>query len=143
MNKNELESLIVSTIENKDLNKLDSDGMAFIHYAALHNSTFTIEYLFDLFSRGVTIDQKDKHGSTALMIAAREGHLDIVTKLIEAGATVDQADKFGWTALMFAAENGHLNVVTKLIEAGATVDQASKYGSTALMHAAESQADRH
>jgi hypothetical protein len=40
-------------------------------------------------------------GQTALNLAARHGHAEIVTLLLEAGAEPDHADVDGWTALRY------------------------------------------
>ena len=130
----DLRKLIDNAIENNtDLNKLDSEGNAFIHYAAEQNLLIIVAGLLQY---GATVDQANKNGWTALILAAHKGHLSVVEKLLEAGAKVDQAFQNGWTVLMYAAANGHLSLIEKLLEAGATVDQADGNGSTALMYAA-------
>ena len=46
------------------------------------------------------------------MVAAQEGHLDVVRYLVgEHGAPVDATASDGGTALMLAARKGHLQVV--------------------------------
>ena len=72
-------------------------------------------------------------------IAAWQGHLAVVTKLIAAGADVNKArTDDGSTPLFMAAEKGHLTVVTKLIAAGALVDKAeTDDGTTPLYIAAQ------
>lgn len=40
-------------------------------------------------------------GQTALNLAARHGHAEIVTLLLEAAAEPDHADVDGWTALRY------------------------------------------
>ena len=72
---------------------------------------------------------------TALMLAAEQGHLDVVQALLDAGADLN-AGKGEWgTALMKAAQNGHLGVVRALIAAKADVNAADQQGTTALMAA--------
>ena len=41
---------------------------------------------------------------TALMCAAAQGHVEIVTSLLERGADVNKVDKDEWTALIYAAK---------------------------------------
>ena len=68
--------------------------------------------------------------------ASRNGHLEVVEKLIEKGAKVNHQDIYGVTALMMASRNGHLEVVEKLIELGADVNIKNIYiNATALMGA--------
>jgi hypothetical protein len=74
-----------------------------------------------------------------MLIAAQNGHLAVVEKLIEHKATVNASSTDGWTALMLAAENGHLAVVEELIEHKADLNaeslDASDFGETALIAA--------
>ena len=73
----------------------------------------------ELFLDEVDIDYKDPEtGNTALMLAAKNGHLEIVGDLVANGATIDANNK-GYTALRFAAENGYFSVVEYLLDAGA------------------------
>jgi ankyrin repeat protein len=58
------------------------------------------------------------YGRTALMIAAAEGHADVVDLLIEAGSDPSIVDAEGSTALLLARNNGHLDVAAKLAAAG-------------------------
>jgi ankyrin repeat protein len=59
------------------------------------------------------------YGRTALMIAAAEGHLDVVRLLVEAGSDLNIADAEGSTALSLARSYGHLDVAALLEAAGA------------------------
>ena len=68
---------------------------------------------------GADINAKDKWGNTALMLASRYGHTDIVKMLIEAGANVNVKDKNGNTALELAKDKGHTKIIELLKEAGA------------------------
>ena len=53
------------------------------------------------------------------MIAASNGHTDIVKALLDKGADVNARGNKGSTALMFAAYNGHTDIVKSLIDKGA------------------------
>eukprot|EP00501_MAST-03F_sp_TOSAG23-6_P001341 GSMAST32.ASY1.ANO1.1390.1 assembled CDS len=59
------------------------------------------------------------HKNTALHAAARNGHSQTVTLLIDAGAPLDTVTKYGRTALHLAAAMGHLEVTKLLVNAGA------------------------
>jgi ankyrin repeat protein len=59
------------------------------------------------------------YGRTALMLAAAEGHGDVVDLLIEAGSDVNLLDEQGASALSLARDFGNLDVAAKLEEAGA------------------------
>lgn len=45
---------------------------------------------------------------TALVLAARAGHVETVELLLGAGADVSIGDRRNWTAMHFAAWKGHL-----------------------------------
>lgn len=59
------------------------------------------------------------YGRTALMIAAAEGHLQVVRLLIEAGSDLNVTDAEDSTALSLARSYGHLDVAALLEGAGA------------------------
>lgn len=85
------------------------------------------------------IDAIGMDAITALMLASRDGHTEIVKLLIDAGALVNtETYEHGYTALYLASMKGHLEVVKLLIANGADVNaSAAGYGwsSTALMEA--------
>ena len=58
---------------------------------------------------------KNKWKRTALHYVAREGHVDVVSVLIQNGADVNAVNKDKWTALHFALGNGHVDVAKVLI----------------------------
>ena len=68
------------------------------------------------------LEATDAQGCTALIAAARAGHVDVVEALLSAGANVDVCDGSGTTALAAAALAGHEDVVGMLIEWGADPD---------------------
>ncbi len=55
-------------------------------------------------------------GLTPLFYAAQNGHVEIVSRLIEAGADVNHACKGSWTALIVAAKEGRLDVVDVIVK---------------------------
>jgi uncharacterized protein len=59
------------------------------------------------------------YGRTALMIAAAEGHLDVVRMLVEAGSDLNLVDEESSTALSLARSYGNLDVAALLSNAGA------------------------
>ena len=71
-------------------------------------------------------------GSSAVCMAAQNGHLEVVRVLIEAGASVDQAMEDGRTPLFLAAMKGHVEVVRALVEVDADKLVRTCRGDTAL-----------
>jgi len=51
------------------------------------------------------------NGSPALCIAAREGHVDLVSLYLEFGADVNSCDDSDVPALSYAARRGHVNII--------------------------------
>ncbi len=58
-------------------------------------------------------------GMTALLFAAREGHVEVARRLLEGGADVDQASADRTSPLLIATLNGQFDVAMLLLEAGA------------------------
>jgi len=60
------------------------------------------------------VNASANNGWTALMLASRCGHYNIVRLLLEAGADVNAKDDDGSTALMLASRNGYIDIVRLL-----------------------------
>ena len=58
----------------------------------------------------------------ALIMAAREGHLDIVTMLLDRGAVIEEVVPGDENALIGASGAGELDVVRLLVSRGANVN---------------------
>jgi uncharacterized protein len=78
-----------------------------------------VQIVLDLLRRGTDADACDRHGQTALMLAAHAGHRDVVETLIAHGADLNITAKFGLSALMLALIAGHAEVARLLAKAGA------------------------
>ena len=73
---------------------------------------------------------------TALMLAARRGHTNIVQYLLDEGADVNTLDAHGSSALMYASYRGDTETVHLLLSHDATANTQDMNGITALMIAA-------
>ena len=72
-------------------------------------------------------------GLTALLLAVREGHQDVVQALVAAGADVNQVSAGDHTSpLLMSTINGHYDVALQLIGFGANPNIASDAGATPL-----------
>ena len=102
--------------------------------AAQQNATGTISSLLD---EGQNANATDTHGVTALIYAAREGHVDVINILLDHGAEIDGLGKNQQlTPLQQAAWNNHLDCAQLLIERGADINaDYGKQGWTPLMYA--------
>jgi len=74
-------------------------------------------------------------GTTALMIAAKNGHYDIVEVLLEAGALVNIVNAFGHHALFYAVINNHTNIVRLLLDHGSNKDTIDFFGNKPISYA--------
>ncbi|XP_028638098.1 photoreceptor ankyrin repeat protein [Grammomys surdaster] len=85
------------------------------------------------------VNQQDKEGNTALMLAAQAGHISLVTLLLNyfAGLDLERRDQRGLTALMKAAIQDRSECVVVLLMAGADLSSVDPVrGKTALEWAA-------
>ncbi|KNC54656.1 ankyrin repeat domain-containing protein [Thecamonas trahens ATCC 50062] len=82
------------------------------------------------------LDRKDASGMTALMIAARRGHIEVVHTLLQAGASVNTTGPDGRSALHMAVESGHPAVIELLIRAGAPISPTEQHEWSTPLHLA-------
>ena len=74
---------------------------------------------------------------TPLILAARDGRVDLIPVLVKQGADPNQrAGVNGWTPLMHAVHKNQKGSISALLDAGADVNGRGADGSTALMMAA-------
>lgn len=78
------------------------------------------------------INVQDKHGNTALIIAAKHGNMDMVKLLLSANANINSTCCHGNTALVYALSEGYIDIVNMFIMASANVDIQNYVGHTAL-----------
>lgn len=88
----------------------------------------------------VPVDQaRTPAGSTALMMAAMKGNVEVMRVLIDAGADVHARNRSGNTAFMLAAQFGQLDAMCMLTKEHnvTSSDGVADDGSTALMFAVQ------
>jgi ankyrin repeat protein len=66
------------------------------------------------------------------MLAAEQGHTEILTALLAGGAAVDVRNALGNSALIFAVQRGRAAAVKVLLDAGADSGLRNKKRETAL-----------
>jgi ankyrin repeat protein len=99
-----------------------------LHLAAYFGVREAVPSLLDRYY----MDIKDAYGRTSLLLAAANGHDDVVDLL----CNKSKADVDLKTPLLCAATNGHAGVVQLLLAKGANVDWKCKDGQTPLSRAA-------
>ncbi|GIY19026.1 death-associated protein kinase dapk-1 [Caerostris darwini] len=117
----------------------------FIVVSTLQDGNFVVEALFSAVEEGniagleelFTISHIDpnycnKHGETAVHIAAGLGHLNVVKFLHSKKANIRALDSHGDSAIYWAARQGHEQVIRYLYEEGVSVDIQNKAKETAL-----------
>ena len=102
--------------------------------AAESNDSQKVKTLLD---QGVSVNNEDQKGWTALTAAAQEDQPDMVELLISRGAQINLRDDFGMgrTALMRASALGHAAIVDTLLAHGANIGVKREDGGIALMDA--------
>jgi ankyrin repeat protein len=75
-----------------------------------------------LLERGADVNACNKWKETPLLIAANNGHVEAVKRLLESGADPSLCSEAGWSALTFAAHKGYDDICGLLLAAQASVD---------------------
>ncbi|XP_015250018.1 PREDICTED: ankyrin repeat domain-containing protein 50-like [Cyprinodon variegatus] len=139
----EMEASIEKLLETGDcVNQLESSGQTLLAKAAHEGSVNMTKYLLAHESDPLI---SDNHGQTPLTLASRQGHVKVLSVLLEwtkrqntetVVAMMEHVDNEGWTALRSAAWGGHCEAVRLLLDAGADVNGCDSEGRTALRAAA-------
>ena len=88
-------------------------GTILLHIAANNGQLPILEQLLKVMK--VHPDIRNLNGGTALILAARSGVAEAVTKLLEYKADINKRDEQGLTALSWASINGNLEIVRILL----------------------------
>lgn len=115
---------------------INANGRTLLHCAAEENRLDILNTLFQY--RELNIDQVDHSGDTALILAAKHGHINSVKTLLKQQANVNLSNdqKDDYTALLWAVQHGHIEIAQMLLHHGADVSAVTKTGQTALHFAA-------
>jgi ankyrin repeat protein len=132
MSKRESEKAIDLVRRGMDINTVDRSGDTLLIQAVRQDMPELLDFLIERRSR---LNSRNRYGETALTIAAFNGNIRYVRRLVEAGAEVNH---YGWPPLVYAALNGHTDIVDYLLKSGARVDAQAENGATALYTAARS-----
>lgn len=91
-----------------------------------------------LLNAGATVDTSDQWGTSAVTLAAQNGHDAVLKLLLDRGAVVSKQVQIGYETLQAAASHGTRETLRLLIDAGADIDRVEGMGwpTTALGAAA-------
>lgn len=113
-----------------DVNAENSEGQNVLAFAA--SSAYTAAILgkedhekmvrYLITEGNAKVNAVSKTGNTALIWAARNGHLNIVELLLKFDADINIVNKKGYSALLWATQNQHYETSKKLVESGADVN---------------------
>ena len=119
-----LDLLLITAVKNPRGEAQDENGLT--------------QTVAELLARGANVNAVTPYGDTALILAAENGHKEIVSALLShGGIDVNAATSKGSTALMSAAYNGHTGIVSALLSCeGIDINAVTSNGDTALMSAA-------
>ncbi|KAK4198973.1 ankyrin repeat-containing domain protein [Triangularia verruculosa] len=82
-------------------------------------------------------ERDSENQTSALWIAARNGHTSVAQLLIGFGMNIDSAGHYGQTALWIAARYGHVETVLMLLREGADTEMRDVYDGLTAREAAE------
>merc|ERR1712156_35272 len=101
-------------------------GKNTLMYAATHGNLDLVKILI---TKGLDVNAQDKvDGSTALMMAARNGHETVTEFLLEKGANPNFINDDGLSAMILASQNGQQVIVQQLKAKGAYMIDSYIFG---------------
>jgi ankyrin repeat protein len=87
--------------------KVDNDGWTALHYAALEGKLAIVERLL---AAGANVNALTPNLSDALMLAGRNGHIDIVRRLLKTPIALDRRNDRGLDAEEWARSKGNTKI---------------------------------
>ncbi|KAL5004492.1 hypothetical protein ScPMuIL_017948 [Solemya velum] len=114
----------------------NKQGQGVLHCAVQNNNVSVMNFTSESIE-SFNVNEVEKDDRTSLHMAARAGHLDSLTRLIDLGCDISKKDKCGATAVHCGAEYGHHECVKRLLMVGVEIDDRDVEGRTALHLAAE------
>jgi len=116
--------LVKALLERRaDLRAADAAaGWTPLHYAARHGRAAVVDTLL---LRGAQANAAGDYRTTALHVAVRRGHADVVRILCDAAgkSPINTEDEWGYAPLHLAASAGHVAAVRELLEHRAQVNR--------------------
>ena len=79
----------------------------------------------------------EQQRSSAVLIAARAGNLEVLDVLVEAGADINAQNRISLNPFLWACINNDLAVAKAMVEAGADLELVTRFGGVGIHPAAE------
>ena len=114
-----------------DINRMSNDGCTPLHWASGCGKLEAVRELLRLGAKPSMTVVARNYG-TPLHQAARGGHKEMVSVLLDAGCPIDVVNSDGRSALHYAAESGAVEVIGVLIERGLDVNREDDDSRTPL-----------
>jgi hypothetical protein len=102
---------------------------------AIQEDRATANEVLELLTAGADVNATIDGDGSPLIVAAREGRMDIVRLLLDRGADVNLAVVGDGSPLIMAAREGHADIVALLLDKGAHIDQMVPADENALIQA--------
>ena len=120
-----------------DVSVTDSRKNTALSCAAENGSIESVALLRNAGAKGGVDEARVR--TTAILRAARAGHVERVQQLLQMGVSAGAADEYGVTALHEAARTGRTAVVAVLLGAGADPNARSRDGITPMWYAEQTR----
>ncbi|KAL3866656.1 hypothetical protein ACJMK2_043939 [Sinanodonta woodiana] len=120
---------------NSDEEKAENFVMAALFCASEEGNIEGLRKLTDMAEK-IDLQLANKHGETAIHMAASGGHTEVIRFLQSKGVDISIKDKHGDSAVYWAARQGHVDVMKYLYEEGISMDTQNKSGEAAIHVAA-------
>lgn len=101
--------------------QINQDGWAPLHYAVYAEQTEMVSLLL---SKGAKVDARAPNQQTPLMLAAKNGNIEIARTLLNAKADPSLKDQHGETALSLANQNNNTDIARLIQQPSAPVKVA-------------------
>jgi len=131
-NKINILKLLLEKGANPDIQDSYNSTPLMIASSLRNSEKITIELL--KYTKDINL--KNNNGCTALILAAQNGHTNVVQLLLQEHINVNIQNNDGCDALIFAAQNGYTDVVRLLLDKDVNVNMQSNNRNTALILAA-------
>lgn len=138
----------ISAAANGDVNKLnllskqgvdiyvtDSNGWNALFHSVYHNQIDATRHLLNQFCFDPNV--KDIYGITPIIIASKNGNIDMIDLLVHRGADIYAVDVAGWNVLICGSFYEHSEVIDYFLQRGMSPDFSNSCNVTALMIASE------